>query len=218
MTHFGFHQEIDHRTIKLIVGGVALGLAPLTTALSPTPIASISAAYHEGGAAQSVFVGFLFAIAALLLAYNGRSRTEMILSKGAAVAALGVALFPCTCGRYAVPWPWMHGLSASVMFLILAWFCLIFFRRARAKPHAQAQRRAGLYAACGAAILLAIAVLALNALLGYAWLQAMPRLVLWGEATALTAFGIAWLTASHALPWLNRASERFAPWRADNPP
>ena len=218
MTHFGFHQEIDHRTIKLIVGGVALGLAPLTTALSPTPIASISAAYHEGGAAQSVFVGFLFAITALLLAYNGRSRTEMILSKGAAVAALGVALFPCTCGRHAVPWPWMHGLSASVMFLILAWFCLIFFRRARAKPHAQAQRRAGLYAACGAAILLAIGVLALNALLGYAWLQAIPRLVLWGEATALTAFGIAWLTASHALPWLNRASERFAPWRADNPP
>ncbi len=217
MAHFGFHQEIDHRTIKLIVGGVALGLAPLTSALSPGPIASISAAYHEGGAAQSVLVGFLFAITALLLAYNGRSRTEMTLSKGAAVAALGVALFPCTCGRYAVPWPWMHGLSASVMFLILAWFCLVFFRRARAKQHTQALRRATLYALCGAAIMLSIAVLALNALLGDAWLQAMPRLVLYGEATALTAFGIAWLTASHALPWLNRASERFAPWRADNP-
>jgi hypothetical protein len=82
MAHFGNRPEIDHRTIKLIVGGVALGLAPLTIALSPAPIASISASYHEGGAAQSVFVGFLFAIAALLLAYNGLSRTEMILSKG----------------------------------------------------------------------------------------------------------------------------------------
>ena len=215
MTHFGFRQEIDHRTIKLIVGGVAIALAPLTSALSSTPIASISASYHEGGAAQSVFVGFLFAIAALLLTYNGRSRTEMILSKAAALAGLGVALFPCTCGRHVVPLPWMHGLSASVMFLILAWFCLIFWRRARAKRHTQALRRATLYALCGVAIIGAMAVLALNALLGNAWLQTVPRLVLWGEATALTAFGIAWLTASHAVPWLNQASERFAPWRAD---
>lgn len=218
MAHFGNRPEIDHRTIKLIVGGVALGLAPLTIALSPAPIASISASYHEGGAAQSVFVGFLFAIAALLLAYNGLSRTEMILSKGAAAAGLGVALFPCTCGRYAVPLPWMHGLAASVMFLILAWFCLIFWRRARAKRHTRALRRARLYALCGAAIVLSMAVLALNALLGDAWLRAVPRLVLYGEATALTAFGIAWLTASHALPWLNQADERFAPWRANNPP
>ncbi len=217
MAHFGFHEEIDHRTIKLIVGGVAVSLAPLTSALAPMPIASISASYHAGGAAQSVFVGFLFAIAALLLAYNGRSRTEMVLSKAAALAGLGVALFPCTCGRHVVPLPWMHGLSASVMFLILAWFCLIFWRRARAKGHREAQRRARLYALCGAAIVLSIAVLALDALLGHPWLRALPRLVFAGETTALTAFGIAWLTASHALPWLNRASERFSPWRADNP-
>ena len=129
-----------------------------------------------------------------------------------------MALFPCTCGRYAVPLPWMHGLAASVMFLILAWFCLIFWRRARAKRHTRALRRARLYALCGAAIVLSMAVLALNGLLGNAWLQAVPRLVLYGETAALTAFGIAWLTASHALPWLNQADERFAPWRANNPP
>lgn len=218
MAYLGHRPEIDSRTIKLMVGIMALSLAPLTNALAPAPIASISAAYHEGGAAQSVFVGFLFAIAALLLAYNGRSRTEMVLSKLAAAAALGVALFPCICGRHAVPLPWMHGLSATLMFLIQAWFCLIFYRRARAKRHPRARWRAALYAACGLAMLASIAVLALNALLDNAWLRSVPRLVLYGENTALNAFGIAWLTASHVLPGINRASERFAPWRADNPP
>ncbi len=212
-----FRPEIDHRTIKLLDGVIALAMAPLTSALSPSAIASISASYYEGGAAQSVFVGFLFAIAALLAAYNGRSRAEMALSKVAALAGLGVALWPCTCGAHSVHPPWLHGASASVMFLILAWFCLTFYRRARAKRSAQAQVRAGLYALCGAAIVLAIAVLALNALLHDAWLHAVPRLVLYGEATGLTAFGLAWLNASHALPWLNHPSERFAPWRARNP-
>lgn len=120
---FRTRPEIDSRTIKLIIGVIALSLAPLTRALSPTPIDSISASYDAGGWAQSIFIGFLFAIA----------------------------------------------------------------------------------------------VLALDAWLGHLLLRAVPRLVLHGEATALTAFGISWLTASHTLPWLNRESERFAPWRPGNP-
>lgn len=209
--------EIDSRTIKLIVGVIALSLAPLTGALSPTTIDSISASYYAGGWAQSIFIGFLFAIAAFLLAYNGRSNAEMALSKLAAAAGLGVALFPCTCGAHHVAMPYVHSLSALLMFAVLAVFCLIFYRRARAKGHPQAQARAGVYALCGAAIVLAIAVLAMDPMLGGALVRAVPRLVFYGEATGLTAFGISWLTASHTLPWLNRESERFAPWRAVNP-
>ena len=41
----------------------------------------------------------LFAIAAFLLAYNGFSRADMVLSKLASVAALGVAMFPCECAN-----------------------------------------------------------------------------------------------------------------------
>lgn len=87
-------EEIDHRTTKLIVGIVALSLASLTSAFSRTAINSISESYYQGGWSQSIFIGFLFAIAAFLLSYNGLSRPEMILSKVAAIAALGVALFP----------------------------------------------------------------------------------------------------------------------------
>jgi hypothetical protein len=115
-------QEIDHRTIKLVIGIVALSLAQLTSCFASTPITSISASYYEAGWSQSIFIGFLFAIAALLLAYNGRSTTEMILGKLASAAGLGVALFPCKCDSHPELVPHLHGLSATVMFLILAFF------------------------------------------------------------------------------------------------
>src|SRR5690348_17461010 len=116
-------HEIDHRTIKLIVGVVATSIAPLTSVLAKTRIPSISASYYEGGWSQSVFIGFLFAISAFLLAYNGKIKPEMVLSKVAAIASFGVALFPCDCDGRVSPVPYVHGASAAVMFLILACFC-----------------------------------------------------------------------------------------------
>ena len=135
----------------------------------------------------------------------------------AAVAALGVALFPCACATHRPGAPWVHAVSALVMFLILACFCAIFYRRARAKGYVEARQRARIYAASGALIVLAIWVLGLNWMLGGIFVRAVPRLVFYGEAAALTAFGISWLTASHVLPGINRPSERFAPWRMDDP-
>src|SRR3954449_8525834 len=92
-------KEIDHRTMKLIVGVVAISLPGLTNFFAKAPLASISASYWERGTSQSIFIGFLFAIASFLLAYNGYTRREMILSKIASVASLGIALFPCQCDQ-----------------------------------------------------------------------------------------------------------------------
>lgn len=210
-------QEIDHRTLKLIVGLVALSLAGLTSALSARSISSISASYYESGWAQTIFIGFLFAIAAFLLAYNGLSRAEMVLSKVASLAALGVAMFPCACGTHEALFPYIHGLSAAVMFLILTFFCYAFYRRARVKGYPQANIRAAIYAVCGAAILLSIIVLAADHLFHGVLSQRIPRLVFYGEATGLVAFGISWLTASRTLPLVTRKSERFSPLRESNP-
>lgn len=209
-------EEIDHRTIKLIVGIVALSLAPLTSILSNFDIMSISASYYEGGWAQSIFVGFLFAIAAFLLAYNGLTFREMVLSKLAALAALGVALYPCECGTHTVI-PYVHGLSAAVMFLILTYFCYAFFLRARAKGYPQANVRAAIYAVCGIAIAGSIVVLAIDRIFGGALSGFMSRLVFYGEATGLVAFGISWLTASRTMPLITRPNERFSPMKANNP-
>src|SRR5258706_598202 len=101
--------EIDHRTIKLIVGLIALTLANLTSFFAQSSITSISASYYEGGWSLNIFVGFLFAISAFLLAYNGQSTSEMVLSKVAGFAALGVAMFPCKCGDHPEIIPDVHG-------------------------------------------------------------------------------------------------------------
>ncbi len=84
MSPTSFRLEIDHHTLKLIVGVMAISLALLTAIFSDTPLDSISDAYYEVGKSRDILVGFLFAIAAFLLAYNGRSKRELVLSKIAA--------------------------------------------------------------------------------------------------------------------------------------
>jgi hypothetical protein len=204
-------EEIDHRTIKLLVGLIALSLANLTSFFAGDSITSISAAYHQGGWSQSILVGFLFAIAAFLLAYNGLSFREMVMSKVASLAALGVALFPCECDKRDEIIPYVHAGSAAVMFLILTYFCYVFFQRARSKGYPQAKARAAIYALCGIVILLSVLVLAFDELSGGILKAEIKRLTFYGERAGLMAFGISWLTASRVLPVLTRGDERFSP-------
>ena len=210
--------EIDHRTIKLIVGLIALSLASLTSFFAETPISSISASYYEDGWSRNIFVGFLFAIAAFLLAYNGQSTSEMVLSKVAACAALGVAMFPCDCGGHPEIIRNVHGISALVMFAILAFFCLGFYERARSKGHSQARLRAYIYAVCGLTIVAAILVLTFDNFSDGLISAKIPRLTFYGERAGLIAFGISWLTASRILPVITSKEERFSPFSDQSPP
>ena len=203
--------EIDHRTIKLIVGVIALTLAHLTNFFAESSITSISAAYYEGGWSLNIFVGFLFAIAAFLFAYNGESTGEMLLSKVAAIAALGVAMFPCKCGDHLEIIANVHGISAAVMFLILAFLCYVFLCRARKKGHPQAMSRVYIYAICGITIIAAILTLAFDHFSGGTISAKLPRLTFYCERAALIAFGVSWLTASRTLPIITRKDERFSP-------
>ena len=214
---FPHRHEIDHRTIKLVVGVIAVSIAPLTNGFANNSLASISASYFYGGPSQAIFIGFLFAIAALLLAYNGYSRTDMVLSKVAAIAALGVALFPCGCSRDNAPKDNPHYLFAGVMFLILAYFCYGFYDRARKKKTGPAAARAVIYVSCGIAIVGAIVVLAINGLVESGSESPASRITFYGEAVGLIAFGISWLTASRVLPVITSRDERFSPFRATNP-
>ena len=211
-------EEINHQTIKLLVGVIALSLGSLTDLFADEPLSSISASYYEGGWSQTFFVGFLFAIAAFLMAYNGHSKKEMLLAKVAAVAAAGTAMFPCSCPEAlsncrsdTALIPGLHGLFAAILFIILAVFCGLFHQRARAKAeqgNVEARCRQFVYVVCGVVILVSMAWIALRALTGLFG----PRAVFYGETAALIAFGISWLTASRALPLLAKPEER--PWAA----
>jgi hypothetical protein len=203
-------KEIDDHVLKLTVGLIALSLANLTAWLSPDAIGSISASYYEGGWARDFFIGFLFAISSFLFAYNGDSAAEMILSKIAAVAGLGVALFPCRCGQPPDIVTYVHYTSAAIMFGVLACLCVIFSRRARAKRHREAIWRSYIYAVCAITIVLVIAVLGIDNFTGGYLGAKMPRLTFYGERAGLMAFGISWLVASRALPFITRPTERVS--------
>lgn len=153
--------SLDVRTLRLLIGGIAIGLAILVQAVSPWPLTSISGSYFSGDWPRNFFVGCLFFIAGFLIAYNGEQRIEAWLSKIAAIAAIGVATFPCDCaveakrrgtamlqclGENTDRYPdvsqclmrfqeikGVHYTSALVMFGILAAFCYIFYARAKKK-------------------------------------------------------------------------------------
>jgi len=213
--------EINHRTIKLLVGLMALSFASLTSFFAKDPLTSISASYYEGGWSQSIFIGFLFAISAFLLAYNGESTREMVLSKVAAGASFGVAMFPCDCDGRMPLVPYVHGASAATMFLILAYFCYIFFLRARVKGYPQAILRSYIYTICGIVIVISVLVLGIDYIGGGILSRMVATLTFYGEATGLVAFGISWLTASRLIPFITTEEERdeyFDPKAVPNPP
>jgi len=203
-------SEIDEHTGKLIVGVIAISLASLTSFFSADPLESISASYYDKFWARDIFVGFLYAISAFLLAYNGRSKRQMVLSKIAAFAAIGVAMFPCKCGNHQEIIANVHGLSALTMFLILAMFCYTFFKRAKTKESKQAKVRAYIYAVCGITIIISILILGYDNLSNYSISSKITRLTFYGENAGLIAFGIAWLTASRMLPVLTGKEERLS--------
>lgn len=260
MTQATERHEIDHHTLKLIVGIIAISLPFLVSWFADAPqservgeagevvmpasvdgetvppssaeppdcdalsgsLDEISAAYHRHNTASDIFVGFLFAISAFLFAYNGRSKKELVMSKIAGVAALGVALFPCACTdhttgeSYTQHQPFVHFGSAAVMFIILALFCNVFRRRARGKGHARARMRALIYTVCGLTIVAAIILMGIDGLTaskpennpGF-FSERAPRFIFYGEAIGLIAFGISWLTASCMLPGITSKQERI---------
>ena len=204
--------EIDHRTMKAIVGAIAIGL-PFIVNAAAEGLESISEAYHRGGSALIWFVGCLFAIAAFLASYNGREKAEPWLSRVAAAAALGVALFPCACGRASSALPGVHAVAAVVMFGVLCVMAIIFYTRASAKGYPQAAIRKWIYAVCVVVMLVAMVSVGIDKLVGLN----TPRLTFYAESAALLAFGISWLTASRILPGLAHRDERIHPWGVSPP-
>jgi len=196
--------QIDEYAIKFIVGVIALSLPWIEIGLTHGSITSISASFWEQAPwPRNFLVGFLFAIAAFLLAYNGDSEVQMWLAKIASLASLGVAMFPCGCddpGREIIPH--VHTVSAAVMFAVLAAFCYIFMRRARAKGHREARWRAAIYLVCGLGMIASFVLFALHSASG------RDALIFWGETVGLVSFGVSWLTASRMLPGITQPQER----------
>lgn len=204
--------EIDEHTSKLLVGVIAISLPFLTSYFSAQPLDSISASYHEIGWSRDIFVGFLFAIFAFLLSYNGKEpckSIQMIMSRAGAFSALLVALFPCKCIDHKEIIPYVHGIASGVMFLILAAFCVFFILRARGKTGKHAQYRVWIYVLCAFVILAAISTVGIDLVLKGAISSSVDRFMYKAEFAGLFVFGLAWLTASQLLPILASGNKWF---------
>ena len=153
----------SYLTLRLVVGAVALLLPVVTPFVSSTPLASISGSYHTE--ARDIFVGSLFVVGALLLAYNGRPHPpferaesiivrvirkilnvdalseERVVSSVGALAAICAALYPTACNLCETDQiTVIHYIAAVILFFTIAYFCLSVFRtRAQAKAKDKAE-------------------------------------------------------------------------------
>ncbi|GLZ41393.1 DUF998 domain-containing protein [Actinokineospora sp. NBRC 105648] len=161
---------------------------------------SISGYYYSD--VRDILVGAMCAVGVFLLSYRGYGRVDDMAGNIAAVAAVGIALFPTlppnpTGGDRVVAA--LHIAFAAVFFLTLAFFSLVLFRKSDdPTPDRRKRQRNAVYLVCGIAIL---ACLALMAVLGF-FLDpqtAHLRPALWLEAGAILAFGVSWLTKGEAI-------------------
>lgn len=210
---------LSYYTLRKAVGVIALSLpfglpaGRILLALLgprhmlPSPLLQHSISDYYYTPVGDVLVGSLCAIATILICTRGYDRTDEIAGYIAGVATLGVGLFPSVNPDHArltaveVEIGFAHSGFAALMFVTLAYFCLVLFRRTLPgrKVTRRKQFRNRIYAACGVVILACNAVMAslvipqINQVLG----SFDPLLIF--ETLSLVAFGVAWLTKGEGL-------------------
>jgi hypothetical protein len=195
------HAVFDYRLLRLVMGLIAFLLPVIVDMRASEALSSISASYHTE--ARDLFVGLLFVVAALLMAYRGHTARENRGANLAALAAVLVALFPVpdigqTPGWVAV----VHYASAATLFSLLAWFCFGPFRERTRGRGGMKGPRARIYLLCGWTMVASMAGLAAAGLLLERDTMVRYGIIYWAEFIALWAFGVAWITAGKVLPFL----------------
>lgn len=197
-------QQIDHRVIKFLVGLIALALPLIVQSISTARLSSISEAYYTN--AHDWFVGLLFAVSALILAFTGENKHERKLTILASILAAMIALVPCREGTET-----LHYVSTFGLFLILGYFCWRFRQTAKSKIkyYPEANRRASIYRLCLAGMLGCYVAALANVFLEESIRNQFPRFVYWVEVVGLASFGISWLMASRTFPYVTNVNERY---------
>ncbi len=184
-------KVFDYRALRLIVGCIALALPWIVCLIADDVLYSISHSYYTS--ARDVFVGLMSVVAAFLIAYNGHSFRQACFATLAGVAALGIAWFPtekcldCQLGFQGV----VHNVSALVLFLTLAYFCIGPFRENLNTNEKKPALRSKIYLLCGGLMILSI----LSIMITPKAISIKYDVIFWAETIALSAFGVAWMVA-----------------------
>ena len=207
------NKVFDYRALRLLVGVIAFSLPFVVSAIANSSLGSISGSYYTN--ARDVFVGLLFIVGAFLWAYNGHKTQHKIsqktLSKIAALAAIGLAIFPTTDGNApATLISTLHYVSAAVLFLILSRFCFVFFQVDIKGQGGKKRRRSKVYYLCGWIMLICMLVIAAKQIPFINEKVGDFALVFWAESVALCAFGAAWIVAGKYLSIFTEPEEKLA--------
>jgi hypothetical protein len=190
-------ELVSYLTLRKVVGIMGVSLPALCYVLSGFAELEESISAYYGTGVRDVFVGILFAIAWFLFAYRGYEPRDDFAGDLACLFALGVALFPTTSESELIQN--VHFVCAAALFLVLAYFSLFLFTKGD-EPFSDAKKRRNqVYRACGAVMLVSIALVPPAKL----WLGAsgigVIKPVFWLETSALVAFGVSWMTKGKAL-------------------
>ncbi len=195
---------LSYLTLRKAVGVVALGL-PFVLAIPYWFIgnhaleSSISSYYYTG--MRNLFVGSLCAISMFMLCARGYDIKDEVAGIFSSLCALGVAFFPTTpdgpATKRQCELGTAHYIFAALLFLTLAYFCLVLFKMTAfgKKVTPQKIQRNRVYTVCGCSILGSLAfILLIEVLLKHTYLIGRLGTLFCFETTSLIAFGIAWLT------------------------
>ncbi|GAA2976195.1 DUF998 domain-containing protein [Actinokineospora diospyrosa] len=200
------HDTLVHSYLFLrrAIGAIGIGLPVVLVVgnlvLGDGVRASISGYYHSD--VRDLLVGAMCAVGVFLLSYRGYEPIDNLVSNVAAVAAVGVAVFP-TAPAHPMGGDGLlstlHLISSVVFFLSLAYFSLVLFRRSDDPTPTPAKiARNRVYLVCGVIMLACLVLLATSVFL-FDTAMADMRPALWLESIAILAFGVSWLTKGEAI-------------------
>lgn len=202
---------LDYKTLRMLMGIIALVLPLAVSLVSSTRLNSVSGAYYTEG--RYILLAMLILVALLLFAYSGHSAQESMWSNVAAVASLLLVFFPADCTNCrATLSGQIHFIAGAVLFLVLAYFCLVLFQRSTRGRKGKRARRSLIYRVCGWTMLACIVgLLFANILLTTSEINQW-RLTYYGETIALNAFGIAWIVSGKTSRLIADEDELFSPF------
>ncbi len=198
---------LSYYALRNIVGWIAI-LLPLVLVIGDVVLfnansmeSSISSYYFTN--MGDVFVGALCAVALFMFFYTGPESIDNWMGNFAGLCAIGVAWFPTSSTGYPIWVGAVHFASAGLLFITLALFCLVLFRKSKLKhidKNSKKAKRNLTYTVCG--IILIGCVLVMLSYFIYRRctdLDPFPNFVFWGETVGLLAFGWSWIVKGESL-------------------
>ncbi|MEA1878905.1 MAG: DUF998 domain-containing protein [Bacteroidota bacterium] len=160
---------------------------------------SISAYYYTN--MGNVLVGVLFSYGLFLFAYKGYGKIDNLAGNIGCIFALGVALLPCLNETPLIRH--LHLVSASLLFLIFAFFSIFLFTKSKHKKPLPPKKRIRnrWYRGCGYTILGSMLLMGIYFIFLEESVPGLAKLkpIFWLESLALWAFGISWIIKGKVL-------------------